>query len=129
MARVGRVNAAAQLRAAPEVEAVQHRLADELAIQPDGEIHRLSVLKVPPGHLEEAALLHGATQATHVIIAPPAVPVRIQDQGVVGGDVRLRQRRQGQPLRLQLRDLPDMAEQLILGFKAVLGCQLGRAVL
>jgi hypothetical protein len=54
------VNPAAQLRAAPAVEPVQHRLADELPIQPDGKVHRLPVFKIPFRHVEEAPLLHPA---------------------------------------------------------------------
>ncbi|CAN4071304.1 Cysteine metabolism repressor, partial [Dysosmobacter welbionis] len=98
------VNPAAQLRAAPAVEPVQHRLADELPIQPDGKVHRLPVFKIPFRHVEEAPLLHPAAQAAHIVIAPPAVPVGVQHQGVVGGDIRLCQGGEGQPLRLQLRN-------------------------
>ena len=66
-------------------------------IQPDGKVHRLPVFKIPFRHVEEAPLLHPAAQAAHVVVAPPAVPVGVQHQGVVGGDIRLCQGGEGQP--------------------------------
>ena len=129
VAGVGLVDPTAQFRAAPAVKAVEHRLADELPVQPDSKIHCLPVFKIPLRHLEEAPLLHRAAQAAHVVVAPPTVPVPIQHQGIVGGDVRLRQGGEGQPLRFQLRDLGDVTQQLVLGLKAVLGRQFCRAVL
>ena len=128
-AGVGGVDAAAQLRAATAVEAVEHRLADQLPVQPHGEVHRLAVFKVPAGHVQEAGLRHRSAQAAHVVIAPPAVPASVQHQGVVGGQIRLGDGGEGQSLRFQLRDGRHMADQLVLGLEAVLGGQLGRAVL
>ncbi len=65
VAGVSPVDPAAQLRAAPAVEVVQHRLADELSLQPDGEVHRQVVPEIPPGHLEEAPLLHRPLPKEH----------------------------------------------------------------
>ena len=89
----------------------------------------MAVFEVPVGHIEEAALRNGAAQAAHVVVAPPAVALPVQHQGIVGGNVCLRQGREGEPLRFQLGDGPHMGQQLILGLKAVLGRQLGRAIL
>ena len=100
MAGIGFVDAAAKLRAAPAVKVIEHGLADELALQAHGKIHRQAVFKVPPGNLEEAPLLHGTPKAPHIVIAPHGVALRVQHQGVVGRDIRLLQRCQGQPLRL-----------------------------
>ena len=126
---VSLVNAAAQLRAAPAVEVVQYRLADELSLQPDGEVHRQMVFKVPPGNVKEAPLLHRAPQARHVVIAPPAVPFLVQHQGVVGGNVLFRQGGESQPGRFHLGDFRDMAHQFVHGLKTVFGGQLGGAIL
>ena len=107
MPGIGRVDAAAQLRPAPPVEPVQHHLADQLAIQPDGEVHRPPGGEVLPGHGQEVILRQLPLQVLAIVITPPAVARIVQAQGVIGGLVPLLQRRQGQPGGGDGGDLPQ----------------------
>ena len=129
MAGVRLVDAAAKLRCPTAVEVIENSLSNELSIQPHSEIHRQAVFKVPLGDFIKAPLLHRASQAAHVVIAPEGVPLCVQDESVRGGDVLLPQRRQCQPGGLQLRDGLHMAHQLILDLHLVLAGKLCRAVL
>lgn len=124
---IGGIDPAAQLRTALTVKTIEHRLTDQLSIQADSEVYRLAVFKIFPGYFKEAALLHRSAEAAHVVIAPPAVAILVQYQSVIGGDILLGQSRESQTFCLQLWNRGDVAQQLVLRFKAVLGRELGQA--
>ena len=102
MAGVGRGDAAALLETAPEIRAVQHHLADELSLQADGEIHGAAGGKIRLGGIQKVVLRQRRiSQTGAVVIAPPAVAVVVQTQGVIRLPVAGAQGRQGQALGFQ----------------------------
>ena len=57
-----RENAENRFRAAPTVEVEEHRLTDELSIQPDGKLDYQTVTEIPLRYIKETPLRHRSVQ-------------------------------------------------------------------
>ena len=126
--RVLRRDAAALLRAAFAVKAVEQHLADALAVKPHGKVDCKLVSKIAVGDIQKVVVQVLALPVLAVVVAPPLIARIVEAERVVGSSVLLRQRRERQMLRADRRDLGQVA-QLVFHGKAQLLPQLRREIL